>query len=101
MVHERADDRPDHRRMSTEVNKVVDGGLSAGPRIHACGGLIPQTSGHGDLRLGSSNRAQQSKCAELGISSLGDGPDAMTAVPERTAPELALPNGQAAVAYAR
>jgi len=61
------------------VKMTIDEGLLDGPRIYPSCGYISQTSGHGDILLGSQRDPQTSNLVRLGISQLADGPDAVRA----------------------
>jgi len=59
--------------MHQGVRKVIDRGHIAGPRIYLAGGVIGQTSGHGDWRLESQEIAAESNLVRLGITRIADG----------------------------
>jgi imidazolonepropionase-like amidohydrolase len=69
---------------SSGLKKTIDSGLLDGPRIYPSGAYISQTSGHGDLTLGSQNiDPSRSNLINLGITTLADGPDAVRAAVRR------------------
>jgi imidazolonepropionase-like amidohydrolase len=58
------------------LKKTIDGGLIDGPRIYPSASYISQTSGHGDLLLGTQNQfPHQSNYYRLGFTQIVDGPD--------------------------
>jgi imidazolonepropionase-like amidohydrolase len=61
------------------VKKTIDQGILNGPRIYPSGSYISQTSGHGDILLGSQRDPQYSNMVRLGIAQLADGEDAVRA----------------------
>ncbi len=61
------------------VKMTIDEGLLDGPRIYPSCSYISQTSGHGDILLGSQRDPQTSNMVRLGIAQLADGPDAVRA----------------------
>jgi imidazolonepropionase-like amidohydrolase len=65
--------------MGNGLKRTIDKGLLKGPRIYPSGAYISQTSGHGDLLLGSQRDPQLSNLVRLGITILADGPDAVRA----------------------
>jgi imidazolonepropionase-like amidohydrolase len=66
------------------LKRTIDSGLLDGPRIYPSGSYISQTSGHGDITLGSQNAApSRSNLINLGITQLADGPDAVRAAVRR------------------
>ncbi len=65
--------------MGNGLKRTIDKGLLKGPRIYPSGAYISQTSGHGDLLLGSQRDPQLSNLVRLGITTLADGPDAVRA----------------------
>lgn len=73
--------------MGNGLKKTIDAGLLAGPRIYPSGAYISQTSGHGDILLGSQRDPQTSNMVRLGISILADGPDAVRAAARKNIAE--------------
>ncbi len=70
--------------MSNGLKRTIDKGLLPGPRIYPSGSYISQTSGHGDVLLGSQNNdIGASNLVKLGITQLADGPDAVRAAVRR------------------
>jgi imidazolonepropionase-like amidohydrolase len=66
------------------LKKTIDAGLLDGPRIYPSASYISQTSGHGDLLLGSQNTdPTASNLVRLGITQLADSPDAVRAAVRR------------------
>jgi imidazolonepropionase-like amidohydrolase len=65
--------------MGNGLKRTIDKGLLKGPRIYPSGAYISQTSGHGDLLLGSQRDPQTSNLVRLGITILADGRDAVRA----------------------
>jgi imidazolonepropionase-like amidohydrolase len=66
------------------LKRVIDKGMLAGPRIYPSASYISQTSGHGDITLGSQNGdPSTSNVVRLGITQLADGPDAVRAAVRR------------------
>jgi imidazolonepropionase-like amidohydrolase len=65
--------------MGNGVKMTVDEGLLVGPRIYPSGSYISQTSGHGDILLGSQRDPQSSNLVRLGVAQLADGEDAVRA----------------------
>lgn len=65
------------------LQKTIDAGLITGPRIYPSGSYISQTSGHGDILLGSQYDPQFSNMVRLGIAQLTDGADAVRAAVRR------------------
>lgn len=61
--------------MSDGLRGLIDKGLIDGPRLYLCGGMISQTSGHGDMLLDSQIDPSENNLAKLGILHLADGPD--------------------------
>ena len=58
------------------LKKTIDTGLIDGPRIYPSASYISQTSGHGDLLLGTQNQfPHQSNYYRLGLTQIVDGPD--------------------------
>jgi imidazolonepropionase-like amidohydrolase len=58
------------------LKKTIDAGLLDGPRIYPSASYISQTSGHGDLLLGTQNQfPHQSNYYRLGLTQIVDGPD--------------------------
>jgi imidazolonepropionase-like amidohydrolase len=58
------------------LKKTIDAGLIDGPRIYPSASYISQTSGHGDLLLGTQNQfPHQSNYYRLGLAQIVDGPD--------------------------
>jgi imidazolonepropionase-like amidohydrolase len=58
------------------LKKTIDAGMLDGPRIYPSASYISQTSGHGDLVLGSQNQfPRQSNYYRLGITQIVDGAD--------------------------
>jgi imidazolonepropionase-like amidohydrolase len=58
------------------LKKTIDAGLIDGPRIYPSASYISQTSGHGDLLLGTQNQfPHQSNYYRLGLTQIVDGPD--------------------------
>jgi imidazolonepropionase-like amidohydrolase len=58
------------------LKKTIDAGMLDGPRIYPSASYISQTSGHGDLVLGSQNQfPKTSNYYRLGIAQIVDGPD--------------------------
>ncbi|SMP00746.1 amidohydrolase family protein [Shimia sagamensis] len=61
------------------IKKVVDRGEMAGPRMYQAGGVISQTSGHGDFRLAGQRLLEERytfKGYRLGFAYIVDGRDA-------------------------
>ena len=73
--------------MGDGLKKNVDAGLLPGPRIYPSGSYISQTSGHGDLLLGSQRDPQWSNLVRLGLTQLADGPDAVRAAARKNIAE--------------
>jgi len=73
--------------MGDGLKKTIDAGLLLGPRIYPSGAYISQTSGHGDILLGSQRDPQTSNMVRLGISILADGPDAVRAAARKNIAE--------------
>jgi imidazolonepropionase-like amidohydrolase len=70
--------------MGNGLKRIVDKGMLAGPRIYPSASYISQTSGHGDITLGSQNGdPSTSNLVRLGITQLADGPDAVRAAVRR------------------
>jgi imidazolonepropionase-like amidohydrolase len=70
--------------MAIGLKTTIDEGNLDGPRIYPSGAYISQTSGHGDLTLGSQQRRPyDSNLVRLGITDLADGPDAVRAAVRR------------------
>ncbi|MHC4821633.1 MAG: metal-dependent hydrolase family protein [Planctomycetota bacterium] len=69
--------------MGNGLQEAVDTGLLVGPRIYPSGSYISQTSGHGDILLGSQSDPEMSNLVRLGIAQLADGPDAVRAAVRR------------------
>ncbi|MDH3600103.1 MAG: amidohydrolase family protein [Candidatus Tectomicrobia bacterium] len=65
--------------MGNGLKMTIDEGLLDGPRIYPSCSYISQTSGHGDLLLGSQRNPQTSNLVRLGVAQLADGPDAVRA----------------------
>ena len=66
------------------LKRTIDKGLLPGPRIYPSASYISQTSGHGDIILGSQNNDPgASNLVKLGITQLADGPDAVRAAVRR------------------
>jgi len=64
--------------LANGLKKTIDAGMLDGPRIYPSASYISQTSGHGDLVLGSQNQfPRQSNYYRLGITQIVDGPDAV------------------------
>ena len=60
------------------LQRTIDAGLLDGPRIYPSGSYISQTSGHGDLVLGSENvDPSTSNVVRLGITQIVDGAHAV------------------------
>ncbi|MGI9400767.1 MAG: amidohydrolase family protein [Rhizobiaceae bacterium] len=61
--------------LASGLKKTIDAGMLIGPRIYPSASYVSQTSGHGDLVLGSQNQfPQQSNYYRLGVAQLADGP---------------------------
>jgi imidazolonepropionase-like amidohydrolase len=73
--------------MGNGLKKTIDAGLLVGPRIYPSGAYISQTSGHGDILLGSQRDPETSNMVRLGISILADGPDAVRAAARKNISE--------------
>jgi len=70
--------------MGNGLKRTIDSGLLDGPRIYPSGSYISQTSGHGDILLGSQNMdPSTSNLVRLGITQLADGPDNVRAAVRR------------------
>ncbi len=69
--------------MGNGLKMTIDEGLLDGPRIYPSGSYISQTSGHGDILLGSQRDPQTSNLVRLGIAQVADGPDAVRAAVRR------------------
>ena len=70
--------------MGSGLKRTIDSGLLDGPRIFPSGSYISQTSGHGDILLGSQNMdPSTSNLVRLGITQLADGPDSVRAAVRR------------------
>ena len=65
--------------MGNGLQTTIDEGLLRGPRIYPSGSYISQTSGHGDILLGSQRDPQSSNLVRLGIAQLADGADEVRA----------------------
>jgi imidazolonepropionase-like amidohydrolase len=65
--------------MGNGLKRTIDKGYLKGPRIYPSGAYISQTSGHGDLLLGSQRDPQTSNLVRLGLTILADGPVAVRA----------------------
>jgi imidazolonepropionase-like amidohydrolase len=62
--------------LSNGLKRTIDSGFLDGPRIYPSASYISQTSGHGDLVLGSQNqRPTDSNYYRLGIAQIADGAD--------------------------
>lgn len=59
--------------MHQGMRKVIDRDDIAGPRLYLAGGLIGQTSGHGDWRLASQETAEETNLVRLGLTRIADG----------------------------
>jgi imidazolonepropionase-like amidohydrolase len=60
------------------LKRTIDAGLLDGPRIYPSASYISQTSGHGDMVLGSENQTpDSSNYVRLGITQIVDGADAV------------------------
>ena len=60
------------------LKRTIDSGLIDGPRIYPSASYISQTSGHGDIFLGSQNQfPDHSNYYRLGLTQVVDGPDAV------------------------
>jgi imidazolonepropionase-like amidohydrolase len=60
------------------LKRTIDAGLLDGPRIYPSASYISQTSGHGDMVLGSENQTpESSNYVRLGITQIVDGADAV------------------------
>jgi imidazolonepropionase-like amidohydrolase len=59
--------------MHDGLRRVIDRDDIAGPRLYLAGGIIGQTSGHGDWRLRSQGDANETNMARLGITRTADG----------------------------
>lgn len=66
--------------MSSGLRKLVDSGMTEGPRVYACGAVIGPTSGHGDWRIPTQAypSADPDLGEKLGFTYLADGPDEIT-----------------------
>ena len=73
--------------MGDGLKKTIDAGYLVGPRIYPSGGYISQTSGHGDLLLGSQRDPKSSNLVRLGVTVLADGPDAVRAAARKNIAE--------------
>jgi imidazolonepropionase-like amidohydrolase len=73
--------------MGNGLKMTIDEGLLDGPRIYPSGSYISQTSGHGDLLLGSQRDPQSSNMVRLGIAQLADGSDAVRAAARKNIAE--------------
>ena len=73
--------------MGNGLKLTIDQGLLDGPRIYPSGSYISQTSGHGDLLLGSQRDPQLSNMVRLGIAQLADGADAIRAAARKNIAE--------------
>ena len=61
--------------MSDGLRRVIDRDLIVGPRIYLCGGMISQTSGHGDILLESQTDPKENNLSKLGVIHIADSPD--------------------------
>ncbi|MCP4386324.1 MAG: amidohydrolase family protein [Hyphomicrobiales bacterium] len=70
--------------LGSGLKMTIDEGILDGPRIYPSASYISQTSGHGDLVLGSQNEdLSKSNLLGLGVSQIADGPDAVRAAVRR------------------
>lgn len=60
--------------MGNGLKQVIDKGLIEGPRIYPSGGVISQTSGHGDMRLESQSELEYSSLVRNGMNQVANGP---------------------------
>ena len=61
--------------MHDGLRKVVDAGMLDGPRMYLSGGMLSQSSGHGDMLPDSQNNPENSNLVRLGITLIADGVD--------------------------
>ena len=61
--------------MHDGLRKVVDAGLLDGPRMYLSGGMVSQSSGHGDMLPDGQNTPEHSNLVKLGITLIADGED--------------------------
>jgi imidazolonepropionase-like amidohydrolase len=73
--------------MGDGLKLTIDQGFLDGPRIYPSGSYISQTSGHGDLLLGSQRDPRTSNMVRLGVAQLADGPDAVRAAARKNIAE--------------
>lgn len=59
------------------LRSVVDAGLLDGPRMYLAGGMLSQSSGHGDMVPTGQNNPEHSNLVKLGITLIVDSPDEM------------------------
>ena len=61
--------------MHDGLRRVIDRDLIVGPRMYVCGGMISQTSGHGDILLESQTDPKENNLSKLGVIHIADSPD--------------------------
>lgn len=61
--------------MHDGLRKVIDAGLLDGPRMYLSGGMLSQSSGHGDMVPTGQSNPEHSNLVKLGITLIADGED--------------------------
>jgi len=61
--------------MHDGLRKVIDAGLLDGPRMYLSGGMVTQSSGHGDMLPDGQNNPAHANLVKLGITLIADGED--------------------------
>jgi len=61
--------------MHDGLRTVIDAGLLDGPRMYLSGGMLTQSSGHGDMLPDGQNNPEHSNLVKLGITLIADGED--------------------------
>jgi len=59
--------------MHDGLRKVIDAGLLDGPRMYLAGGMLSQSSGHGDMVPTGQSNPEHSNLVKLGITLIADG----------------------------
>ncbi|MEP5566294.1 MAG: amidohydrolase family protein [Halioglobus sp.] len=57
------------------LRRVIDAGLLDGPRMYLAGGMLSQSSGHGDMVPSGQSNPEHSNLVKLGITLIADGDD--------------------------
>jgi len=61
--------------MHDGLRRVIDAGLLDGPRMYLSGGMLSQSSGHGDMVPSGQNNPEHTNLVKLGITLIADGED--------------------------